>query len=58
MIADEKKLKSNLWKFAVFFITQRRMFWPLLTVYFLAFPDNTLRQIGIFLAIGQIGGFY
>lgn len=57
MITNEKRLKSNFWKFAVFFITQRRMFWPLLTVYFLTFPDNSLRQIGIFLAIGQIGGF-
>ncbi len=57
MVNQQKKLQSNIWKFSLYYITHRRIYWPLLTVYFLSFPDNTAQQVGLFLAIGQIGGF-
>jgi len=56
-MSETSGLKSNLWKYGLFLITGRRSFWPILTVYFLIFPNNTLQQIGIFLAIGQFFGF-
>jgi MFS family permease len=53
----EQGLQSNIWKYGVALITHRRIYWPLLTVYFLTFPDTSVRQIGYFMAIGQIAGF-
>lgn len=50
----QRGLQSNIWKYGVFLITGRRIFWPILTVYFLTLPDATIRQIGFFMAIGQI----
>jgi MFS family permease len=53
----QKGLQSNIWKYAVYLVTMRRIYWPLLTVFFLTFPDNTAQQIGIFLGIGHLFGF-
>lgn len=53
----QKGLQSNIWKYTVYLITHRRIYWPLLTVFFLTFPDNSVQQVGIFLAFGQLAGF-
>jgi MFS family permease len=53
----QQGLESNIWKYGVALVTHRRIYWPLLTVYFLTFPDTSVRQIGYFMAIGQIAGF-
>ena len=55
-MSSAKALQSNIWKYGLFLITNRRSYWPILTVYFLVSPDNTLQQIGFFMAIGQVFG--
>lgn len=53
---EKQKLESNIWKYGVYLTTNHRLYWPLITIYFLTFPNATTQQIGWFLALGQIGG--
>lgn len=50
-------LESNLWKYLLFDVTQRRSFWPILSIYFLTLPDTAANQIGIYTGIGSIASF-
>lgn len=52
------KLKSNLWKYFLFILTNRRNYIPILALYFLSLSDTTANQIGLYTGIGWIAGFF
>ncbi len=51
------KIQSNIWKFAVYSITNKRTYMTFLTIYLLTMPNATAKTIGILTAVGQIIGF-
>jgi MFS family permease len=53
----QEKLKSNIWKYFVFSLTQRRHYIPILAIYFLTLPDTNAQQIGIYMGIGYLASF-
>ena len=58
MVNDyQRKLKGNIWKYFVVTLTQRRNFLPILAIYFLTFPDSTVKQIGIYTGLGYLASF-
>lgn len=54
---DNLKLKSNIWKFFVFHLFQRRSFMPILSIFFLTLPDTNAKQIGFYSGIGYLTSF-
>ncbi|GAH73457.1 unnamed protein product, partial [marine sediment metagenome] len=50
-------LSSNIWKFFLFNLSQRRHFIPILAVFFLTLPNTNAQQIGIYLGIGFLASF-
>ncbi|MBW2996051.1 MFS transporter [Candidatus Woesearchaeota archaeon] len=56
-MATKKELSSNIWKYFLFILTQRRHFIPLLAIFFLTLPDTNAQQIGIYTAIGYLFSF-
>ncbi len=44
-------LQSNIWKMWIYLFTHRRVYIPLLSLYFLTFPDSNFQQIGIYMGI-------
>lgn len=52
------RLKSNLWKYFLFELSQRRHFIPILSIFFLTLPNTTANQIGIYSGIGFIVSFF
>lgn len=50
-------LESNFWKLWLYIFTNRRAYIPLLWIYFLTFPDNTIKQIGLYTAIWSLTSF-
>lgn len=52
----KQALESNLWKFVLHNILHRRIYWPVLAVYFMSFPDSHIQQVGYFMAAGSIAG--
>jgi len=53
----QKYLESNLWKYFLVILTNRRNYIPILSIYFLTLPNTTAQQIGLFTAIGWFVGF-
>ncbi len=53
----QKKLKSNIWKYFLFLLTNRRNYVPILSIYFLSLPSTTAQQIGFYTGIGWLAGF-
>ena len=53
----EKKLQSNIWKYALFLIANKRIFVAILGAYFLTIPDVTPQGIGIILLAGSAASF-
>jgi len=53
----EKKLKSNIWKYALLLIANKRIFVAILGAYYLTIPDVTPKGIGIILLAGSLAGF-
>ena len=51
------KLKSNIWKFFLIILTNRRNYIPILSIYFLTLPNATAQQIGLYTGLGWIVGF-
>jgi len=48
---------SNLRKYFIYQFTTRRNFIPILGIYFMTFPDNLIRQLGFFSAVGVLVSF-
>lgn len=53
-----KELESNLWKYFLLMLTNRRNYIPILSIYFLTLPNVTAQQIGLYTGIGWIAGFF
>lgn len=54
---EQKKLESNIWKYFLFVLTNRRNYIPILSIYFLTLPNATANAIGLYTGIGWIAGF-
>jgi len=52
-----EKLQSNIWKMAVYYITNKRTYLTFLTIFLLTMPNATAKTIGLILAVGQFVGF-
>lgn len=50
-------LESNFWKIWIYVFTNRRAYIPLLGIYFLTFPDNTIKQIWFYTAVWALTSF-
>lgn len=57
MTAEQKSLQGNIWKFAVFNLTNKRIFIVILSLYFLTVPDVSVQGIGLILFAGSLAGF-
>ncbi|MCF7799027.1 MFS transporter [Candidatus Woesearchaeota archaeon] len=53
----QENLKSNIWKFFLLILTNRRNYIPVLSIYFLTLPNATANQIGLYTGIGWLMGF-
>lgn len=53
----EKKLKSNIWKYTLYLIANKRIFIAILGAYYLTIPDVTPQGIGLILLISSFSGF-
>lgn len=53
----QKKLESNIWKYTLILISNKRLFAAILSVYYLTIPDVTASWIGMFVLIGSLAGF-
>lgn len=53
-----KSLEANIWKYALFLITNKRIVAPILGAYYLTIPDVTVQSIGLLLLVGQGAGFF
>lgn len=53
----EKNLQSNIWKYTLLLIANKRIFVAILGAYYLTIPDVTPKIIGIILLAGSISGF-
>lgn len=51
------KLESNIWKFFIYSLTNRRHYITILSIYFLTLPNATVNQIGLYMGIGNLIGF-
>ncbi len=54
---DTLRLKSNLWKYFLIILTNRRNYIPILAIYFLTLPNTAAQQIGLYVGIGWFVGF-
>lgn len=52
-----KGLQSNIWKFTIFSITNKRTYLTFLTIFLLTMPNATAKTIGAITAVGQFVGF-
>ena len=50
-------LESNLWKFAVHLVTNKRTYMTFLTIFLLMMPNATAKTIGLLTLVGEIVGF-
>lgn len=53
----EQKLQSNIWKYAIFLITNKRIFVAILGAYYLTIPGVTPKGMGLILLLGSLAGF-
>jgi len=54
----QRKLNSNIWKYFLLILTNRRNYIPILALYFLTLENTTAQQIGLYIGIGWIMGFF
>ncbi len=52
----KRALESNIWKYTLILIANKRLFAAILSVYYLTIPDVTAQWIGMFVLIGAIIG--
>jgi len=53
----QKKLQSNIWKYAVLLVANKRIFVAILGAYYLTIPGVTPKIIGTILLMGNLSGF-
>jgi MFS family permease len=54
----QKQLQANIWKYFLFLLTNRRNYIAILAIYFLTLPNTTAQQIGLYIGIGWVAGFF
>jgi len=54
---EKKRLESNIWKYALLLIANKRIFVAILGAYYLTLPDVTPQIIGMILLVGNLAGF-
>lgn len=57
-MSRREQLQSNIWKYFIYAFSQRRNFYPILSIFFLTLPDATTKQIGVWSGIGFIASFF
>lgn len=57
MSTEHKKLESNIWKYTLILVANKRLFAAILSVYYLTIPDVNASWIGTFILIGSLAGF-
>ena len=53
----QKNLESNIWKYTLFLIANKRIFIAILGVYYLTIPDVTAQNIGLLMLISSLAAF-
>jgi len=53
----KENLNSNIWKYTLLLISNKRIFVAILGAYYLTIPDVTVASIGIILLVGSFAGF-
>jgi MFS family permease len=53
----QKNLESNIWKYTLLLVANKRIFAAILSVYYLTIPDVNASWIGTFILIGSLAGF-
>ncbi len=53
----KNKLQSNIWKYALYLTTDKRIFISILAVYYLLTPGINTKSVGLILLIGNLSGF-
>jgi hypothetical protein len=54
---NQPSLQSNIWKYAVILVTNKRTYMSFLGVYFLLLPQATPKALGMMMLIGTSGFF-
>ena len=52
-----RPLKSNIWKYGLLLVTNKRVFIAILGAYYLTVPGVGLAEVGLLLLAGQLAGF-
>ncbi len=50
-------LASNIWKYAIFLVSNKRIFVAILSVYYLTIQNTTIQDVGLIMLIGNLAGF-
>lgn len=50
-------LESNIWKYTLFLITNKRIFVAIFSAYYMTVPDATTQTVGFILFCGMVAGF-
>ncbi|MCA9359461.1 hypothetical protein KC850_00285, partial [Candidatus Kaiserbacteria bacterium] len=59
MVAElEKRLRSNIWKYTVMGVVNKRIFAAIISVYYLTIPDVTVQTVGLILLVGNVVSFF
>lgn len=53
----KQKIESNIWKYTILLVCNKRTFMTLLGVYFLTFPTIEVQIVGLIASIGSMSGF-
>lgn len=53
----KKSLTSNIWKYAIILILNKRFFAAILSVYYLTIPNINIQKIGIIMLVANLMGF-
>lgn len=56
-LAEQNKIKSNIWKFTLLLITNKRAYTAILSFYYLTIPGVQEQQLGWILLIGSVASF-
>src|SRR3989344_3280687 len=51
------RLQGNIWKYAVYLVTNKRTFMPILGVYLLTVPGATAQSVGLMVLVGFLSSF-
>lgn len=54
----QKNLESNIWKYTIFLIANKRIFVAILSAYYLTIPDVTAQKIGLLMLISSVAAFF